>query len=232
MKNTQYKTTVLDEIFVKNQFKLPEINKVDSKEICKIVDKKTDNIFDILGTYNPGTGTNNGVITMYTAMIEEFAKDLKVKYEIIYNIVYTHEVGHLYSHKAMDSLTGNSNWFTDSFKNTSKKIKEGLAQLFTHWEIEKNDEYLNVFKKMVEHQPDIYNIYKVYHRSTTETKSDMLEVLRIFRKESIKIQNSNFLEAIEISKQIIADSIYFDENLNKDSPERGKAALMHSGLFD
>lgn len=221
MENIQFKTAVLDKIFRENGFDLPEIKDGDNLKKStenKTVNINTENNFDILGQYN----SSNKTITMFTNMIEDSAKKLKLKSEIIYNIVYTHEVGHLYSHLAMDILDNNTTWDKEKFKDVSTEIKEGLAQLFTYWEFENKPEYLRVFNKMVKQQP---NIYKVYQKVTGLNKEHILKTLRLFRKHSTHdILNKSFSVAIK--------DINLLPHLKPEDDLRGLASIKDTVLFD
>lgn len=221
MENNQFKTAVLDKIFRKNGFDLPEINDGDNLKKStenKTVNINTENNFDILGEYN----SSNKTITMFTNMIEDYAKKLKVKNKIIYNIVYTHEVGHLYSQIAMDIWDNNSTWDKVNFQNASTEIKEGLAQLFTYWEFEDKPEYLSIFNKMVKKQP---YVYKVYKEAIGINKNDLLETLRLFRKHSNHdILQKCFSDAIK--------DINLLPHLKPQDDKRGEASIKDTGLFD
>ena len=64
------KIKVLDDIFRDNGFDLPAINKINSKVIKQRVDKRTDDIFDILGTYDAKEeGFGPGCSSLHSMMI-------------------------------------------------------------------------------------------------------------------------------------------------------------------
>jgi len=172
------------------------------------------NIFDVLGVYKKNEKENlEGKIILFDKCIRKYSEWFYDRYkdrktlglenidecvEMVYLIVFWHEIGHWVTHWMKDSL---GNRWDDSFwklKPNPNDLLEGLAQLIVYYAImnesdnEKMKKLKFIFEDLLIGQPDPYHkhIEIMKHRNFSWSKS--FKSLEFIRKYFIKIVDVNF----------------------------------------
>ena len=142
--------------------------------------------FEMLGYYN----CLEAKIVLLRGKIQECANKLQVPEPYLRSIVFIHELGHYYSH--LCTLWKTKAWRTHLFAGASTNVKEGWAQLFTAWAVEKDYELGSVFEALLAHQSHPYHVFENYYKNwTTEALLHSLDSLRpIFMPVTEKDWNS------------------------------------------
>lgn len=116
-------------------------------------------------------------VVLLGGRIQDCADDLQVPEPLLRTIVFIHELGHYYSHRC--PLWKTKAWRTHLFAGASTNVKEGWAQLFTAWAVEKEYELGSVFEQLLAYQSLPYHVFENYYKKwTTEVLLHSLDDLR------------------------------------------------------
>jgi hypothetical protein len=146
---------------------------------------------DVLGVYRyhlSGKGIPydqdpmKGEVVLYWGVIGLIAGFLGVSSENLTIVVMAHEVAHAYSHLGSD-IDG-ERWDTKTFSKSDHKLKEGLAQYFTHrlcLRLQTQFPYAHdAYANLLKHQPEAYRTHEPWIKNNTpeEVRLAMLETRR------------------------------------------------------
>ena len=115
---------------------------------------------DILGTYFYSIGDQRkGDIVLYWGVIGAVAKQLGCSVEMLTAVTLIHELAHAYTHLGAD-IEGHR-WDSAGFADSSKAVKEGLAQYYTYLAAmrfrDRNEHgIIDAYGKLLEFLPSIY----------------------------------------------------------------------------
>jgi len=124
---------------------------------------------DVLGAYifrlpspsifeEPGRGSR---IELYWAVIGLFAYQLDISVEDLTVVVLAHEFAHAYTHRGID-IAGFT-WDDEAFAKSDKRLKEGLAQYYTHVIASHLDRFrpgiFKAYESLLEKQPPDYHAH-------------------------------------------------------------------------
>ncbi|MBK7035857.1 MAG: hypothetical protein IPH42_05830 [Bacteroidetes bacterium] len=179
----QFEKRELPGIFISDELiNIEAVSKLSGKDILRksIDDIKKDEInkycIDLLGLYCP----EDEKIILFTNRIKDAAEDLKIKNELLQQIVLLHEIGHWISHKLAYKK---KDWELDKYNKATVGVHEGLAQLYTWWVVENFLELKEPFNTLNEHQSPPYLVWKYFINSSPKS----LVILREF--ESVTKEN-------------------------------------------
>lgn len=151
----------------------------------------------IFGTYNYSGKVSE--INIYWAVIGLCAQRWNVDAEAITITVLAHEYAHAYSHLGKDA--DGEIWETNNFIDTSKTIKEGLAEYFSYKFIQSYavfyPQWLAVFEILYNTAPDYYKEFRNWGDASPEVvRYAMLQA----RRKGV-IEYEFFREFIEEGRQ-------------------------------
>lgn len=146
---------------------------------------------DVLGVYRYRIPMQNMLfgmppiesrIELYWGVIGLIAGMLGVSVELLTTIVLIHELAHAYTHVGAD-IDGNR-WDSRDFADTTKEIKEGLAQYYTHILSQRMDSQNRglheVYLLLLSHQPPAYHTHEKWINDyrPEEVRSSMISARR------------------------------------------------------
>lgn len=140
---------------------------------------------DVLGTYRDRNtrlfDEPDPSIELYWGVIGLVARDLSVEVEDLTYVVLAHELGHAFTHAAVDA--DGECWASEQFWKSAHELKEGLAQYYTELVCQRIEDAapgaLKAYIALLPHQPAAYRTQENWKDYTLEhVRSAMLEIRR------------------------------------------------------
>ena len=129
---------------------------------------------NLLGIYDP----SKQEIHLYYFGIQWCANQLIIDADLLYEIVFIHELGHYMQHKMPCYKT--EEWEDELYIKSYSPIdiQEGWAQLMDAWTVEGLQDYSDVFQKLVDVQSGPYHVFKKYVKYEKRSILKSLDGLR------------------------------------------------------
>ena len=132
-------------------------------------------IMELMGVYLP----DKREVIVYDKMCEIVAAGLDLDVESLKRVVAAHEVAHAVTHLGKDD----EERIWHSFDDAREEDKELFAQIYPLFYFRKvrDRKALSVFRKLADHQDDVYNVWRKYERSEVGEVNDLLMEKRLER---------------------------------------------------
>jgi len=132
-------------------------------------------ITELMGVYLP----DKREVIVYDKMCEIVAAGLDLDVESLKRVVAAHEVAHAVTHLGKDD----EERIWHSFDDAREEDKELFAQIYPLFYFRKvrDRKALSVFRKLADHQDDVYNVWRKYERSEVSEVNDLLMEKRLER---------------------------------------------------
>jgi phage terminase Nu1 subunit (DNA packaging protein) len=132
-------------------------------------------ITELMGVYLP----DKREVIVYDKMCEIVAAGLDLDVESLKRVVAAHEVAHAVTHLGKDD----EEMIWHSFDDAREEDKELFAQIYPllYFRKVRDRKALSVFRKLADHQDDVYNVWRKYERSEVSEVNDLLMEKRLER---------------------------------------------------
>ena len=162
---------------------------------------------DVLGAYiyHPTSDSLKGTVELYWGVIGLIAGSLDIDIQALTIVVLAHELAHGYTHLGCDR--NGCSWKNLDFQKSESKVKEALAQYYTHHICEYLDgvvpDLYKAYWTLLERQPYKYHLHlPLLLGSTPESVAAAMATLR---KEPV--QYDQLIGRLEIDSYIFDDGI-------------------------
>jgi len=138
-------------------------------------------IIELMGVYQP----RSKEVIVYDKMCEIVGARLDLDVETLKRVVAAHEVAHAITHVGEDEK--DRIWYF--FEEAKFEDKELFAQIYPLFHFRKSGDRaaLSVFRRLADHQDDVYNLWKKYENSRVGEVNEVLMEKRLERLDDARL---------------------------------------------